>query len=217
MIQTTGRRLIVRTVVICGVLLAAAAASAQTKATAPDLAKGQQIAATICAACHGADGNSTATIYPKLAGQHEDYLFAQLTNFAKPATDKTARVNAIMLGMASALSSEDRRNVAAYFASQKPKPGEAHNRATLVDGQRIFRVGIPEKAVPACAGCHGPTGAGIPVQYPRIGGQHQEYAEAQLKAFRDGVRNNNQTMMQIAARLSDPEIKAVTDFIDGLH
>jgi cytochrome c553 len=216
MISTPGRSLIVRIALICGALLATSA-SAQSKVANPDLAKGQQIASTICMACHANDGNSVINIYPKLAGQHEDYLVRQLTDFAKPATDKSARANPIMLGFATTLSPDDRRNVAAYFASQKQKPGEARNRATIVDGQRIYRAGIPEKAVPACAGCHGPTGAGIPVQYPRIGGQHQEYAEAQLKAFRDGARNNNPTMKQIAARLSDAEIKAVSDFVDGLR
>lgn len=209
------RNLIVQTVLLTVALGLCFGMPAE--ATQPDLAKGQQIANTICVACHAADGNSIINVNPKLAGQHEEYLLRQLNDFVKPTTDRMARVNPIMLGMSSALSPDDRRNVAAYFASQKQKPGEAHNRATLLEGQRIYRVGIPEKGVPACAGCHGPTGAGIPVQYPRIGGQHQEYAEIQLKAFRDGLRTNNLTMAQIAARLSDPEIKAVTDFIDGLQ
>jgi cytochrome c553 len=168
-------------------------------------------------ACHAADGNSVINMYPKIAGQHEDYLVRQLTDFAKPATDKSARVNAVMLGFASMLPPEDRRNVAAYFAAQKQKPGEARNKDTLLEGQQIYRVGIPEKGVPACAGCHGPTGAGIPSQYPRIGGQHQEYLDAQLKAFRDGTRSNNLTMTQIAQRMSDADIKAVVDFANGLR
>jgi cytochrome c553 len=197
--------------------ISSSAAFGQSKDSKPDLAKGQQIASTICVACHNADGNSIINVNPKLAGQHEDYLLRQLTDFAKPATDKTARVNPIMLGFASALTPEDRRNVAAYFASQKQKPGEARDKQTLLEGQRIYRAGIPEKAVPACSGCHGPAGAGIPVQYPRIGGQHQEYAEAQLKAFRDGARKNNPTMAQIASRMSDAEIKSVTDYINGLR
>ncbi len=205
-----------RLALACTALLAGTA-FAQTIPAKPDPVKGQQIASTVCVACHNVDGNSVINMYPKIAGQHEDYLVRQLTDFAKPATDKSARVNAVMLGFASMLPPEDRRNVAAYFAAQKQKPGEARNKDTLLEGQQIYRVGIPAKGVPACAGCHGPTGAGIPSQYPRIGGQHQEYLDAQLKAFRDGTRSNNLTMNQIAQRMSDADIKAVVDFANGLR
>jgi cytochrome c553 len=122
-----------------------------------------------------------------------------------------------MAGFAATLSDADRRDVAAFLAVQKPKLGVARNRDTLALGQQIYRTGIVDKAVPACAGCHSPNGAGIPSQYPRLAGQHAEYTEAQLKAFRDGVRRNNAPMMQIAARLSDAEIKAVADYIAGLR
>ncbi len=216
MISSQGRGSGACVAFIC--MMVAAAASAQDKSAArPDPAKGQQIASTVCVACHGADGNSTITANPKLAGQHAAYLYKQLADFTKPADDKTARVSSVMAAFAGQLADADKRNVAAYFAAQKPAPGTAHNKDTLPLGQRIYRAGIPEKAVPACAGCHSPDGAGIPIQYPRLGGQHAEYTEAQLKALRDGTRRNSVPMVQIAARLSDAEIKAVADYIDGLR
>lgn len=202
-----------------GLVLTAAAAHGQDKAAAKaDLAKGQQVYAQVCAACHGADGNSTIGANPKLAGQHADYLIKQLVEYTvKPGAQKAVRENNVMAGFAAALSDADRRNVAAFLAAQKPQPGVARNRDTLAQGQRIYRAGIADKAVPACSGCHSPNGAGIPSQYPRLAGQHAEYTEGQLKAFRDGVRRNNATMSQIAARLSDAEIKALADYIAGLR
>jgi cytochrome c553 len=184
---------------------------------AADSAKGQQTASQVCAACHAADGNSTIATNPRLAGQSAEYLVKQLTDFAKPAGDKTGRDSAIMGAFAMMLSDADRRNVAAWFSAQPVKPDVAHNKDSVEIGQRIYRAGIPEKAVPACAGCHGPTGAGLPVLYPRIGGQHAEYLTAQLKAFREGTRRDNLPMQQIAFRLDDKEINAVADFAAGLH
>lgn len=201
-------------VVLFGV---AGAAVAQDKTPAIDPAKGQQIAGQVCAACHGADGNSVINANPKLAGQHADYLVKQLNDYAKPPTDKSARVNAVMQGFAASLSPADRRNVAAWYASQPIKLGTAKNKQTLELGQRIYRAGIPEKGVPACSGCHSPNGAGIPAQYPRLGGQHAEYTEGQLKALRDGTRRNNLAMTQIASRLSEQEMQAVADYIAGLR
>jgi cytochrome c553 len=207
----------------CAALLAfgligfGAQAQAPAAPAKPDPAKGQQIASGACAACHGADGNSVIAQNPKLNGQHAEYIVKQLVDYTKAAEAKDARVNPIMLGFATALSADDKRHVAAWFASQKPTPGAARVKETLGLGQRIYRAGIPEKAVPACAGCHTPSGAGIPVQYPRLGGQHAEYTEGQLKAFREGTRRNNASMMQIAARLSDAEMKAVSDYIAGLQ
>lgn len=193
-------------------------ASAQTGAPArPDPAKGQKIAGDACAACHAADGNSVASANPKLAGQHPEYTVKQLVDFARKTDDKAARASGVMAGFASALSDHDRRNVAAWYASQKPGLGTAKNKETLDLGARIYRAGIAEKAVPACSGCHSPNGAGIPAQYPRLSGQFAEYTEAQLKAFRDGTRRNNLAMMQTAARLSDREIAAVADYIAGLR
>ncbi len=198
-------------------LVACATASAQAPAPRPDPARGQQIAAGACAACHGPDGNSALPANPRLNGQHAEYLVKQLQDYALPADHRAARVNAIMAGFAATLTPEDRRHVAAWYAAQKPMRGEARVRDTLELGQRIYRAGIPERKVPACAGCHAPNGAGIPSRYPRVGGQHAEYTAAQLRAFRDGTRRNDLSMAQIAARLSEAEIKAVSDFIAGLR
>jgi cbb3-type cytochrome c oxidase subunit III len=186
----------------------------------PDVNRGQAIAAQVCASCHGADGNSAGGAYPKLAGQHPEYLVKQLMDFkTQPGAKQPARNNAIMAGMAAALSNQDMVNVAAYFAAQTPKPGYAHSKNTVPLGEKIYRAGVAERAVPACASCHGPTGQGIPVQYPRLSGQWAEYTVAQLDAFTQGpgARNNSDVMHPIASRLSDSEIKAVSDYIAGLH
>jgi cytochrome c553 len=195
----------------------AAAAQEKSAAARPDLKRGQEIANSICAACHGADGNSAISTNPKLSGQDAAYLLKQLNDYAKPASDKGARVNSIMTGIIGGVSEADRRHVAAYYASQAPKPGTARSRDTLELGQRIYRVGIPERGVPACGGCHSPSGSGIRAQYPRLAGQHAEYTVAQLKSFHDGTRRNNVPMAQIAARLSDAEKGAVADYVAGLR
>lgn len=194
-------------------------AGAQVKAAAKvDPKRGQQIASQLCVTCHNADGNSTIPGNPRLAQQHPEYLYKQLVDFtARQGQAKPVRENAIMTGFASQLSDDDKRNVSAWFASQAAKPGTARNKDTLELGQRIWRAGIPERSVPACAGCHGPAGSGIPAQYPRLAAQHADYTEATLKALRDGTRRNNQTMQDIAARLTEAEIKAVADFAQGLR
>jgi len=218
MISRTGRSLTVGLALATGAMvLTSAVAQVKGADVKADPNKGQQIASAVCSACHAADGNSVISANPKLAAQHPEYLYRQLVAFAKPADDKAARVSSVMSAFATQLSDEDKRNAAAYYAAQKAKPGTARNKETLQWGQRIYRAGIAEKAVPACAGCHSPNGAGIPVQYPRLGGQHAEYTEAQLKAFRDGNRRNNVPMMQIAAHMSDAEMKAVADYIGGLR
>ena len=119
--------------------------------------------------------------------------------------------------MASTLSEADMKNVAAFYASKPAKPGFAKNKDTVLLGEKIYRGGIADRNVPACAGCHAPTGAGMPAQYPRLGGQHGDYTEAQLVAFRSGARANSAQMTAIAARMSDKEIKAVSDYIAGLR
>lgn len=193
---------------------APAAAAAPAAPAKPNVAHGGQIAAQVCAACHAADGNSTIVQNPKLAGQHAAYLVHQLKDF-KANTD---RKNPIMFGFASALSPADMADVAAYFSEQKPKEGAARNPKTVEAGQKIYRAGIADKAVPACAGCHGPTGAGIPAQFPRLGGQWADYTKEQLKAFRTDARKNDpaSVMRTIAKRLSDDDIDAVADYISGL-
>jgi cytochrome c553 len=199
-------------------LLVAGAAFAQGAPAKIDVARGQQIAGQVCAACHGADGNAPSPANPKLAGQHADYLYKQLVNFVpKTGAKEAERANAIMAGFAMTLSDEDKRNVSAFYASQAKKPSSARSKEMVELGQKIYRGGIPEKQVPSCAGCHGPSGAGIPAQYPRMAGQWAEYTESQLVQFRAGQRKNSAQMTAISARLSDLEIKAVSDYIAGLR
>lgn len=198
--------------------LHASLAAAQSGPVKPDLKKGSEIAAQVCAGCHAADGNSPTPANPKLAGQHADYLVKQLGNFkTKPGAKEPERNNAIMAAFAGQLSDQDMRNVAAHFASQTLTPSSARDKALVDLGRSIYRAGIASKGVPACAGCHGPTGAGMPAQFPRLQGQYAEYTESQLTAFRQGVRGNSASMMTISARLSDAEIKAVSDYIAGLR
>ena len=189
---------------------AAEAAKPAAKA-APDLVKGQASAA-ICVSCHTMDGSRGSPTYPILQGQHPEYLAKQLAEFKSGK-----RANAIMTGMAAALSEDDMRNVAAFYASKTAKPGFAKNAATVALGEKIYRGGIADRQIPACAGCHSPNGAGMPAQYPRLGGQHADYTEAQLVAFRDGIRKNSAQMTGVAAKMNDAEIKAVSDYIAGLH
>ena len=198
---------------VVAILAAGAVMAAETAAPAkPDLAKGQEKATQVCVACHTADGSRGSPANPILQGQHADYLAKQLHEFK---TGK--RANPIMAGMAAALNDDDIRNVAAFYASKQAKPGFAKNKDLVALGEKIYRGGIAAKQVPACAGCHSPTGAGIPAQYPRLAGQHADYAEAQLNGFRAGQRANGPVMTTIAARLSDREIKAVTDYTAGLR
>ena len=197
-------------------LTAASAAPAfaeEAKASAkPDLAKGQLTSTNVCGACHTADGSRGSPANPILQGQHPEYLAKQLAEFK---TGK--RANAIMQGMAATLSEDDMKNVAAFYASKEAKPGFAKNKDLVALGEKIYRGGIADRSVPACAACHSPSGAGIPAQYPRLGGQHADYTEAQLVAFRGGVRKNSLQMTGVAAKMNDKEIKAVSDYIAGLR
>jgi cbb3-type cytochrome c oxidase subunit III len=194
-------------------LAAPAFASDAPKAAKPDLAAGEAKFTAVCAACHGADGNSGSPENPKLAGQHPEYLAKQLYEFKSGK-----RANAIMGGMASTLADEQEvKNVAAWLAAQKPKAGFAKDKDTIALGERIYRGGIADRQIAACAGCHSPNGAGIPSQYPRLSGQHAAYLASQLTAFRSGARANNLQMTQVAAKLNDREIQAVADYIAGLR
>lgn len=179
-----------------------------------DPAKGQQLVTQVCAACHGADGNSINPQYPKLAEQHAHYLFKQLTDFKAGH-----RQNPIMQGMVATLTPQDMASVADFFSEQKIKPGSAKDKALALEGEKIFKGGIAGNGVPACASCHGPTGAGIPTEFPRLGGQHADYIVTQLEAFRNGSRaNDGGSMMRvIASKMSDKDIKAVAQYISGLH
>ena len=164
-----------------------------------------------CASCHGAAGNSTITVNPKLAAQHEAYINKQLTDFTG-----ADRNNAVMTTFAKAMTPEDMKNLAAYLSVQKSKPGSAKNKDIVLLGKQIYRGGIAEKNVPACAGCHSPNGAGLPAQFPRIAGQHQDYTIAQLTNFRTGARKNSAQMVAISKKMSDDEMKAVADYVAGL-
>lgn len=181
-------------------------------AAKPDLAAGEAKATAVCSACHTADGSRGAATYPILQGQHPDYLAKQLNEFKSGK-----RKNAVMNGMAAPLSADDIRNVSAFYASKKAKDGFAKNKDTVALGEKIYRGGIAKKAVPACASCHGANGAGIPAQYPRLGGQHADYIKAQMTAFRQGERANAPMMATISAILSDKEIDALSDYIAGLR
>lgn len=181
--------------------------------------KAQGIAAQVCAACHAADGNGTAPANPKLAGQHPGYLHKQLADFKAQGSKPPVRASAIMGAMAANLSEADMKGLAAFYAGQAQRPSAAGDKELAGQGQKIWRGGVAASGVPACAGCHGPAGAGMPAQYPRLAGQYAEYTVAQLKAFRDGARANdpNGMMRGVAARLSDREIRAVAEYAAGLR
>ncbi|MBK7659026.1 MAG: cytochrome c4 [Betaproteobacteria bacterium] len=198
---------------VLSAIVYATAASAAAPAPAPkaDPEKGKQTAAAICAACHGPDGNSPTPVNPHLAGQHSEYIAAQLAAF-KSGT----RANPIMAGMSAALSPDDMRNVAAYFSQQVPKGGIAKDKALAERGQLIWRAGLKQGNVPACSGCHGAAGAGIPAQYPRLAGQYPELTLAWLKAYQSGSRAHG-VMGPIAARLGEADMKALAEYIAGLR
>jgi cytochrome c553 len=196
-----------------GILLAVVGTAQAVAAPLGDAAKGQAQAGQICAACHGADGNSPIPVNPNLAGQHPEYLHKQLRNYKSGE-----RQNAIMNGIAATLSEEDMRNVAAWYATQKPRQGSAGDAKVASAGQKLYRGGNAKNGVVPCAGCHSPTGAGIPAQYPRLKGQHAQYTVAQLQAFRAGQRANDtgSMMRSIASRLTDAEMSAVAEYVAGL-
>jgi len=188
-------------------------------AAAQNAARGQRIAGQVCAACHAADGNSVAATNPKIAGQFEEYLHKQLGDFKAQPGKKPARESAIMTPMAANLSDDDIESLAAYYAGQKLRPASAADKDLAALAQKIWRGGIAASSVPACAGCHGPAGAGIPAQYPRLAGQFAEYVAAQLKGFKDGARSNdaNGVMRGVAARMTEREIQAVAQYAAGLR
>jgi cytochrome c553 len=194
---------------------AAHAASPEAPAAAvakPDLAQGEAKFTAVCAACHGADGNSGTPANPKLAQQHPEYVVKQLQEFKSGK-----RPSPIMQPMAAQLSDADMKNIAAWVTARKAKTGFAKDKELVTLGERIYRGGIADRQIAACAGCHSPNGAGIPAQYPRLSGQHADYTAAQLTNFRDGVRKNSPQMIMIAAKLNDREIKAVSDYVAGLR
>lgn len=210
---------------------APAAVSELTEAHGPaqpgDAAKGEAKAAA-CAACHSADGNSADPLYPKLAGQHERYIARHLGLFKSGE-----RANPIMLGFAATLSPQDMRDIGAFFAGKTVLPGMADDSVIAEGpnagkkfyqvGEALYRGGDASRNIPACIGCHGPTGAGNPgPAYPRIGGQHANYTAAQLTNFRNGTvhgsgENANIVMAGVAKYLNDDEIRALASYVEGLH
>lgn len=217
-IRQLGTQIARSTPLLAAVAMSSVQAAAPAAAPAVDLKKGAEIAGQVCVACHAVDGNSAIPENPILAGQHAGYLAKQLYNFqVRPGATKAERENAIMAGFAATLSPDDIRNVSAFYASQPIKGSYSAKKDLLSKGQQIYRAGIPARGVPACAGCHAPNGAGIPIQYPRLSGQHAAYTQAQLNHFRSGVRANSAQMMKIAAQMSDADIAAVSEYVAGLR
>jgi cytochrome c553 len=231
------KRVLSRLVLASGVLFCVTAVSPSIAADAagpakPDAAKGAQLyeqgdaarGVVACVSCHGAAGNSTIPVNPNLAAQSHEYLYKQLLSFrilegAKaPTRLGTDGGPSVMSAMAGSLTDADMQNLAVYLAQQKlTAPATATSEKTVELGQKIWRAGNPDRNVPACAGCHSPNGAGIPSQYPRLSGQYPSYIEAQLKSFRAGNRAVGSPMHQIGDRMSDTDIKAVSDYAAGLR
>ena len=212
-------KLLAPVLIACALALPAFSATAadEPKAAAPapkkpDLAKGEASFGAVCAACHAADGNSSIPANPKLAQQHPEYLVKQLLDFKEGRRD-----NAVMKGFASALSEDDMKNISYWLASKTAKLGAAKDKDLVMLGERIYRGGIADRQIAACAGCHSPNGAGIPALYPRVSGQISDYTATQLVMFRDGKRGNSPQMRDIAAKMNDREIRAVSDYMAGLR
>jgi cytochrome c553 len=202
------------TILLMSAAHAFAAGEDKTAALAGEPAKAQPIATSVCAACHGADGNSPIPTNPNLAAQFPQYLYKQLSDYKSGR-----RKNPIMMGIVASLSDGDMRNLAAYYSQQKAQPGVARDRDLVAAGQHLYRGGDSKSGVPACAACHSPDGAGIPIQFPRLSGQHGEYTLAQLQLFRSGERANdsNSVMRTIAQRMTDKAMAAVAEYISGLR
>jgi cytochrome c553 len=189
-------------------------------AAKPDLAHARQIIDTVCAACHGADGNSVVSANPSLAGQGAEYITRQLQHFKSGV-----RANPVMAGMVASLTPEDMVALGIFYSQQKPKGGTARDPALVKAGQSLFRGGVAAAGLPACSSCHSPNGAGIPKNYPRLAGQHAEYSLAQLNAFKAGERGadkdgkdvQGRIMTAIAQRMTAEQMKAVADYTAGLR
>lgn len=182
---------------------------------------GKKIAAAVCVACHNADGNSTIPVNPKLAGQHNKYLLKQLKEFklAADSGGKQGRANAIMQGQVAALSEQDMQDLSAWFSEQVSAPAYT-DKASVELGKQLYMAGDKQRGIPACVACHGPRGNGTGLSgFPKISGQHADYISAQLTAFRAGQRQNDPNLMmrQVAAHLTDAEIKALAGYVGGLH
>ncbi|MEI2417151.1 c-type cytochrome [Orrella sp. JC864] len=230
--RVLSRMLVASGALLCASLVPASHAAEAGGASKPDLAKGSQLyeqgdaarGIISCASCHGAAGNSSLPVNPNLAAQPHEYILKQLHDFkVKEGAEHAARrgpdgAPSPMTPMANPLTEEDMRNVAYYLAQQRlEKPATAGHQDLVEHGQRIWRGGLPEQRIPACASCHGAAGMGIPAQYPRLAGQFPDYIEAQLRLFRSGDRANNPAMHDIARRMTDEDIRAVSDYAAGLR
>jgi len=199
-------------------VLAATSAFANEPAMAPaskgDPKAAESIVNQVCAACHAVDGNSAAAANPKLAGLNAEYINKQLVDFKSGD-----RKNAVMGGIVASLTPQDMLNLSAYFSAQQLKPGTSKDQELALLGQKIYRGGVLGAGVPACASCHGAQGKGIPVQFPRLAGQHSDYIYTQLNDFRVGKRSNDgaKMMRTIAAKMTDADMKAVASYIQGLR
>ena len=208
-----------RTLLLAAALGLPVLALAQAPAK-PDPAKAREIVNQVCAGCHGADGSSPTPANPSLAGMPADYITTQLSHFKAGI-----RQNAIMQGMTAALTDADMVSLGAYFAGQTPKPQQAKDAALAREGQRLWRAGDPANGVPACSACHGPTGAGVPKNYPRLSGQWSDYTLAQLKAFKSGERGmdkggkdiNGRIMVGVVRGMTEAQMKALADYAQGLR
>jgi cytochrome c553 len=196
------------------VAMLAAALGMNTVARAEGSAEAGRGKSAVCAACHGPDGNSANPEWPSLAGQHASYIVAQLEAF----TDGR-RQNPLMSPIAQPLSEEDRQDLAAYYSAQTPAPREA-DPENLERGRKLYVGGDLERGITACIACHGPTGQGNPLaRYPAIAGQHASYTAATLGHYASGARSSdpNQIMRSIAARMSAEDIRAVSNYLQGLR
>ncbi len=183
-------------------------------ALAGDAAAGKTKSAA-CGGCHGFDGNSPIATYPKLAGQNEAYIVKQIKDYKA----NTTRQNAIMLGMSAAVSDEDAADIGAYFQAQSISQAATFDEAKAAAGRELYKGGNLQTGIPACQACHGPTGSGMAgIGYPQLGGQYVEYTLAQLKAFKDGARSNDdkELMRSIVKKLSDEDMDAVANYIASL-
>jgi cytochrome c553 len=214
------KTLLVTLTVFGGLPAATAAAPATAPAAKADPAKGGALydagdparGLPSCASCHGAAGNSSIVANPKLSGQFASYTHKQLVDFTTPN-----RQQPIMTTYAKMLTDAEKKDIAAWLTAQAHKPGAAKNKDIVELGRKIYRGGIAERGVAACASCHGANASGIPAQYPRLAGQHQDYTTAQLEAFKSGTRANSPQMTTLSQRMSTAEMRAVADYIAGLR
>ncbi|HYP67178.1 MAG TPA: c-type cytochrome [Thiobacillaceae bacterium] len=201
-------------IVVTGMVSTLAVANPATAPSIGDAKKAENIVTSVCSGCHGQDGNSAAPANPNLAGLGYEYLDKQLTNFKSGE-----RKSPVMGGMVASLSPDDMKDLALYFSTKERKSGVAKDKDLALRGQKIYRGGVQGSGVPACASCHGPQGRGIPVQFPALYGQHADYVYDQLNKFRLGERANDaaKMMRSIAAKMTDAEMKAVAQYIQGLR